>query len=216
MPNTSTAQPETQRSNQEWLRLLSEPIEPSAVADLQRYLLRGLGKALATRGRVDDADLEDFAQEGTLKVLARLKQFRGDSRFTTWATSVAIRLAFTELRRRRWRDVSLDEMSEPVPLQVDETPGADEQLQQQELHQALRRAIDEVLTERQRTVILAELAGTPGVVLADRLGVQAGALYKMYHDARKKLRQALSEDGFSALDIGKEVRNAPPSASEVR
>jgi len=100
-----------ERTNQEWLAALRGPGRDEALADLRALLVRGLGYALAGRPGVDDSILEDFAQDALLKILDGLDSFRGESRFTTWAQKIAVRVALTELRRHRWRDVSLDEMT---------------------------------------------------------------------------------------------------------
>ena len=87
------------------------PITDAALADLRSVLLRGLRRALSGRAGADDALIEDLAQEATLRVLGRLDGYRGESRFTTWAVTIAVRGALTELRRPRWRDVSLDRLA---------------------------------------------------------------------------------------------------------
>jgi len=97
------------RDNDRWIADLAARRE-AAVADLRNALLRNLRKALSHRMGVDEAFLEDAVQEALLRILQRLDQFEGRSRFLTWATSIAIRIAFGELRRRRWKDVSLDEL----------------------------------------------------------------------------------------------------------
>lgn len=87
------------------------PTTDAALADLRGELLRGLRRALSGRAGADGTLIEDLAQEATLRVLDRLDGYRGESRFTTWAVTVAVRLALTELRRPRWRDVSLDRLA---------------------------------------------------------------------------------------------------------
>ena len=62
-------------------------------------------------GKADASTVEDFAQEAVLKVLAGMNTFRGDGRFTTWALSIGMRVAFSEMRKARWKDVSLDALS---------------------------------------------------------------------------------------------------------
>ena len=100
-------------ANEDWLAELSQsPPREESVAALRGFLRRGLAKALARRSLHDD-DLDDFAQEGSVKVLERLPTFRGDSRFTTWALSVAIRCAFTAMRRKNWGTRSLEDMGPP-------------------------------------------------------------------------------------------------------
>ena len=90
-----------ERTNQEWLAALRGPGRDEALADLRALLVRGLGYALAGHPNVDDSALEDFAQDALLKILAGLDSFRGESRFTTWAQKIAVRVALTELRRHR-------------------------------------------------------------------------------------------------------------------
>jgi RNA polymerase sigma factor (sigma-70 family) len=96
------------RTNQEWLDDLRGPGRDDALADLRAFLVRGLGYSLANRSDVDGALVEDMAQEALLKILDSLDTFLGESRFTTWAQKIAVRVAFTELRRHHWRDLSLE------------------------------------------------------------------------------------------------------------
>lgn len=181
----------SERSNEEWLAALREPDE-EALAELRAFLRGGLARALGPQG-VSDADLDDYAQEGLLRVLDKRASFRGESRFTTWAMSVSIRVALTALRRQRAPAASLSEIVEPLS-QAAPPPALAER---GEALAALRRAIDEVLTERQREAILGKLAGLPVVVIADKLGIKSNAFYKLDHDARKKLRRALEARGFA-------------------
>src|SRR5918997_4518855 len=87
------------------------PTTDAALADLRGVLLRGLRRAVSGRAGADDALIEDLAQEATLRVLDRLDGYRGESRFTTWAVTIAVRVALTELRRPRRREVSLDRLA---------------------------------------------------------------------------------------------------------
>lgn len=171
------------------------------MADLRAALCRGLRAALA--GRADEAAVEDFAQEATLRVLDRLDTFRGDSRFQTWALAVATRVAFSELRKARYRDVSLDALAAaralPEPAAPAPDPGA--ALDRAPLFELLRRLIDTALTERQRAVMRAELDGVPQAVIAERLGTNRNALYKLGHDARMKLKRGLEAAGISADEV---------------
>lgn len=197
----------TERTDDDWLTLLAARDGP-AVADLRDALCRGLVKALA--GRADPAAAEDFAQDAVLKVLGRLDSFRRESKFLTWALAVATRVAFSELRKARYRDVSLDALpanaaGEPAPAGDPADPG--------ELHAVLgvlRRLIRSDLTDRQRAVIEGELAGVPQAVLVERLGTNRNALYKLGHDARMRLKRGLEAEGYSA----DEVRDALAAASK--
>lgn len=151
-------------------------------------------------GRPGANDVEDLTQDGLLKVLDRLDSFRGDSRFLTWATSVALRQAFTTLRKSHWKDTSLESLELP-PRSAPESERPDARVEQTDLLDALRQAIDTHLTDRQRTLILAELSGMPSARIVEELNTNPNALYKLYHDARKKLREALLARGFSEEDV---------------
>ncbi len=191
-------------TNEAWLAALRSegPEAEVALEALRRRLLRGLRGALRDPYQVSDADLEDFVQEALLKVLAHLEGFRGESRFTTWATKIAIRVALTELRRRRWRDVSLERPEEALEPPFDpagEEIGPEAQALRRDLTERLHRAIETVLTPRQRQALVAVmLQGIPLEEVARRMGTNRNALYKLLHDARRKLRRALEAQGLTA------------------
>ena len=189
----------------EALRATDGGEQAAAVEALRGILLSGLRLALNGRNDVSEAHLEDFAQEALLRILDRLDQFQGRSRFTTWAQSIALNTAFTELRRKRWQDVSLDalvadgdRMAEPAAL-PDDSLGADED--QTRLMSVLRRSIAEDLTPRQRAAILGELREMPFDQIVALLGTNRNAAYKLLHDARQALKRRLVEAGISAVDI---------------
>jgi len=175
------------------------------VRALREVLLNGLRIALNGRGDVSEAHLEDFAQESLLRVLDRLDQFQGRSKFTTWAQAIALNVAFTELRRKRWRDVSLDalladgeRLAEPA-MMADDVLGADEE--RARVVAALRKAIEKELTPKQRAAILGELRELPFDQIVELLGTSRSAGYKMLHDARRALKQRLHEAGITGADI---------------
>jgi RNA polymerase sigma-70 factor (ECF subfamily) len=147
-------------------------------------------------------DLDDLAQQAAddalVSVLRRLEDFRGASRFTTWAYKFALLEAAVKLRKRAWqgREIPLedDAWGSFSSLQLD--PAAE--AEQSELLGALRQAVDDVLTPRQRQVLVAlAVDGVPIDVLAERLDSTRGALYKTLHDARRKLRAHLEEAGLT-------------------
>lgn len=193
-----------QRNNNTWVEHLTERNE-TALTELRSLLLRNLRRGLTGRPRADDSFLEDCAQESLLRVLDKLEQFHGQSQFTTWATAIAIRVALGQLRRSRWKDVSLSELVAAADLPASgETAGdlaPDALMQQRDLLKVLNTAIHRDLTDRQRTALLAELKGMPQDEIAEQLGTNRNALYKLTHDARKKLRQHLEEAGFTAEDL---------------
>jgi RNA polymerase sigma-70 factor, ECF subfamily len=197
--------PVTERTNEDWLRSLggTNAADGGAVAELREVLRRGLRRALTGRAGADDGFVEDMAQEGVLKVLGGLATFRGDSRFTTWAVTVAVRVAFTELRRARWRDVSLDRLVEDAPARLPTAPPADEPSQgaREVVLAQMHRVIESDLTDRQRQALAAELRGMPQAEIAAQMGLTRNALYKLTHDARKNLKRGLEAVGISEDEV---------------
>lgn len=194
----------TQRTNESWLAAMRGKGEGSAaaVADLQAYLTRVLSKAML--GRLGSDDIADLVQESLANIVKGLASFRGDSAFSTWATGIATRVAFTELRRRQVRAEKpgrFEVLEEELRRKEAGTPSPDELATQNDLLRALERAIASALTERQRLAIRAELRGIPTIEIARRLGTNQNALYKLTHDARKRLRAALLEAGYGADSI---------------
>jgi RNA polymerase sigma-70 factor (ECF subfamily) len=190
------------------LDALRGPERDEALADLRAFLVRGLSYALADASGVDEATLEDFAQEALLKILASLDSFRGESRFTTWAQKIAVRVALTELRRHRWRDVSLDRVTgfpdtDSIPYRTaDPSAGPEQQAMQQMILETLGRLISEELTEKQRQAMTAVyLQGMPLEEVARRMGTNRSALYKLLHDARRRLQKMMMAEGLSSQDV---------------
>jgi RNA polymerase sigma-70 factor, ECF subfamily len=195
-----------ERTNEQWLMELRGPNPDGALADLYDLLVRGLGAAFGGYGGGVEANFGDFAQEALIKITANLNSFRGESRFTTWAQKIAMNVALTELKRRRWRDVSLQELLARRGA-ADRSP-ADTQLSPEQLAlqstvlQELRRMIDEELTDRQREAVVAVLLeGMPISEVARRMGTNQNALYKLLHDARRKLKREMESAGLSPQEV---------------
>jgi RNA polymerase sigma-70 factor, ECF subfamily len=194
------------RTNEQWLTELRGPNPDGALADLYDLLVRGLGAALGGYGRGARADFGDFAQEALIKITANLDSFRGESRFTTWAQKIAVNVALTELKRRRWRDVSLQELfarrgaADRGPEDTQLTP---EQLAlQNTVLEELRRMVAEELSDKQREAVVAVLLeGMPISEVARRMGTNQNALYKLLHDARRKLKRQMEAAGLSAEEV---------------
>ena len=197
-----------ERTNEEWLAELQGPERDEALADLRAFLVRGLGYALANRSGVDGPLLEDFAQDALLKILNATDTFRGESRFTTWAQKIAVNVAFSELRRRRWQDTSLDDLTAGQSLDfvpdmlVDPSAGPEQQATQRLFVETLGRLIQTELTDRQRQALVAvQIRGMPLAEVARRMGSNRNALYKLLHDARKRLKQKMEDEGLSPQDV---------------
>jgi RNA polymerase sigma-70 factor (ECF subfamily) len=180
-----------------------------AIADLHELLLRAarfeLGRRRAALSFVRGEELDDLAvqaaDDALVAVLAKLDDYRGASRFTTWAYKFALLEAGVRLRRRAWqgREVVLE--PERWPSFADGQPSAQRSAEGAELLGELKRAVREELTPHQRDVFVAlALNDVPIDVLAERLETTRGALYKTLHDARTKLRRELSKSGYLQED----------------
>jgi RNA polymerase sigma-70 factor (ECF subfamily) len=195
--------------SREWLDALNGygADRHAAIARLHEVLLRAARFEVARRrGGLPHLRGESFddlaiqsADDALVAVLAKLDEFRGASRFTTWAYKFALLEAAVRLRRLSWQDREVP--LEPAAWEAFAGARASphQGAETRELLSALRVAIEEQLTPHQREVLVAiTLTGVPIDVLAERLGSTRGALYKTLHDARQKLRACLADQG---LDI---------------
>ena len=193
--------------SREWLRTLRSggSVRDDAVARLHALLLRAARFEVARRRptlpHVRGDDLDDIANEAAddalMSVLRRLDDFRGASRFTTWAYKFALLEAAVKLRKRSWQGRELPLEPEAWSAFSSAGLGPDAEAEQSELLLAVQTAIADVLTPHQRRVLVAlALNGVPIDVLAERLDTTRGALYKTLHDARRKLRARLAADGL--------------------
>ena len=192
-------------TNEQWLSDLSRdgPEQRAALTGLRLALMRNLRRALPPPAAANEALIEDAVQDTLARVLERLSQFEGRSRFVTWATSIAIRVAMSELRRARWRDVSIDEVASR--MSIAELPsceaGLPARLERLAIVEKMYEIIEHQLTHRQRAVLLGELRGVPQDEIVRHLGSNRNAVYKLGHDARHRLKSALEEAGYHAHDI---------------
>jgi len=196
------------RENAIWMRDLRAcgPVQAEAITDLRGLLLRGLAKSFQARGDIDQAFLEDVVQQALGHILDHLDQFQGRSRFTTWAMAITVRRAMSALRRKRWQDVSLESMTEPIieralALDRDDTTSPAQHAEQHAIVETLRRLIEEALTDTQWMAMTAELGGMPLEEIARRMGSNVNAVYKLLHDARKRLKHGLETAGYTAEDV---------------
>jgi len=201
---------QTDQGSALWIeRLREEGGEREAVlAELHALLLKAarfeIGRRRASLAHVRPADLDDLAHQSAddalVAVLAKLGEFRGESRFTTWAYKFALLEAGVKVRRRAWQE-------REIPLEQEGWAAfagaaqAERRAEDAELFAVIREEIERCLGPRQREVLVAvALNDVPIDVLAERLGSNRGALYKNLHDARAKLRAALAARGFE-LDL---------------
>ena len=163
-----------------------------------RFEVRRRASALPHLRGGDEEDLaQQSADDALMAVLAKLDEFRGDSRFTTWAYKFALLEAAVKVRRRAWQGREVPVEAEQWAVLSDRSPAPDVDAETGELMTAIQRAIADELTPHQREILVAlTLNGVPIDVLAERLATTRGALYKTLHDARRKLRQALADQGL--------------------
>ena len=205
------------RTNEEWLHDLnaSGEVQEAAISDLRDLLLRAalffFNRNLADFEGLNRDEIlqraEDCAQEALVTVMSHLSDFRGDSKFTTWAYKFAINIALMTARRERWKGVSLDQMalseddSVPEWLMHDKSPGLapDRSALQGEVGEIIREVIERELTDKQRQVLMMMVfQEVPMDEVVQRLGTNRNAVYKTLHDARRKLKAGLQARGFEA------------------
>jgi RNA polymerase sigma-70 factor (ECF subfamily) len=208
------------RTNEEWLYELntSGDIQEAAIADLRDLLLRAtlyfFGRNLGDFARMNRDEIlqraEDCAQEALIAVMNHLSDFRGDSRFTTWAYKFAINIALMTARRERWKGKSLEQLSfsnngtlfdwalhdKSSVLMPDRTAI------QGEIINMIREVIERELTDKQRDVLIMMVFNeVPMDEVVLQLGTNRNAIYKMLHDARRKIKSGLQARGFEVGEI---------------
>jgi RNA polymerase sigma-70 factor, ECF subfamily len=200
------------RTNAEWLAALNSDGAPQAAAlsDLRGYLLRASRYALVRHRdalRLGPADLsqlaEDATQDALSSLLSHLHDFRGESRFTTWAYKFAINAALVAARRERWGRVSLDRLLDDPDLAARVSAANPERhARQREMLAALSEAIEDHLTPRQRGALTAIVFDeVPLDEVARHLGSNRNAVYKLLHDARRKLKAELRARGVDPEEM---------------
>jgi RNA polymerase sigma-70 factor (ECF subfamily) len=204
----------TKRTNEQWLSELRAGGLPrqAALADLRAEILNGLPYALRDWLSPDNPQFaalaEEVTQETLMRVLKHLDSFEGRSRFTTWAHKIAVRVALTELRRRRWKDISLESLTDnaeggDTPRAIADTaPGPETVMEQTDLLARVQQIMLEELTDKQMRAMLAvAIQGMPLEEAARRLGTERNALYKLLHDARLRLKRRLAREGLTPGEL---------------
>src|SRR5580693_7974933 len=180
----------------EWLRVLGGAgTRREAALDGLHEMLLGIAQREARRRgprmQIAGPELEDLAYQAAadalMAITGKLGQFRGESRFTTWAYRFVILEVSAKLGRHFWRrpDVRL------AAEDWDQLPG------RFGLEPAQESGWRDLLAALQREVFVAIVVnGVPLDALAVRLGSNRNAVYKMMFDARRKLRAALAANGY--------------------
>ncbi len=200
-------------SEHEWpKRLEPESTErEAALGELRLFLLKGVRSGLSGRPGTDEDFKEDVVQMALVRILEHLDRFEGRSAFTTWALTIALRVAYTELRRKHWNNVSLEQLIEKrgsLPDEVDPSANPLDSVAFNRLVTLVYQLIHTRLTERQRTVLLAELNAMPQDEIARQMNITRNAVYKLSHDACKSLRRALEAAGYAVEQV-RDVLESP-------
>lgn len=203
-----------QRTNEEWLQDLSDKSEAreEALNDLHAIILKSLpyalSKWLSPSNPQFSSFTEEVAQDTLLRVLDKMNTFEGRSKFTTWVHKIAIRIALTDLRRQRWKDVSLNELTEnddgffSPGIMADPSFGPEVKTEQQDMLERVRKIIDTELTEKQRRAMIAIMInGMPIEEVARQMNIKRNALYKLIHDARLRLKRRLVLEDLTTEEI---------------
>lgn len=202
-----------ERTNDIWLEQLQDnnPHQAQALADLRQFLKRGVMGYLYTRNDLNylaETELqqmsEDFTQEALLKIQDNLDTFRGQSKFTTWAAKIATNYTISELRRAKWRDLSLDAITEAgtslqeiLVTDAAEMGNPDIENERRQVWETISRVINNDLTERQRQALAAvQFENIPMGEVARLLNTNVNNIYKLLHDARLKLKRRLQALGL--------------------
>lgn len=190
----------------DWVSRLkgTEPDRSQAIAELRTILIKGLNKVLTPRG-ADSNTIEDIVQESVVRILDKIDQFEGRSQFVTWAMSIAINHGISMLRRKHFRNVSLDDVASDSEMKWEvedpHTQDPEDISEKNVLLSKLQNLIQENLTEKQRTLIMSHLKGVPMDVLVERIGTNKNAIYKLFFDAKTKLKAGLETAGYNVGDI---------------
>jgi RNA polymerase sigma-70 factor (ECF subfamily) len=202
------------RTNEDWLTDLHAAGEQreTALSDLHVIIIAGLPYALSKWILPEDprfsALVEEVTQETILRTIAKLDTFEGRSQFTTWVHTIAVRIALSELRRAKWREVSLDEMQQgndpedEAREMPDQGQSVEKSIENKEMMHMLQQVMLHELTDKQRKALMAvAVQGMPLEEVARRMGTERNALYKLLHDARLKLKKHLEKQGLTPLEI---------------
>lgn len=202
-----------ERTNEIWLEQLRDdsPHQAEAIEDLRQYLKRGVMGYLYRRSDLNylaDAELqqmsEDFIQEALIKIKDNLDTFRGKSKFTTWAAKIATNHTISELRRAKWRDLSLDALTEAgtslqeiLVTDSAELANPDVENERRQVWETINHVINNDLTERQRQALAAvQFENIPMTEVARLLDTNVNNIYKLLHDARLKLKRRMQALGL--------------------
>ena len=180
---------------------------------LHRVAIHELYRRRAQLAAIRGPEFEDLAQQAAddavIKILQRLDDFCGLSRFTTWAYKFVIFEVSGTIARHSWRrrPPEIEIAWDHLPDQAARRP--EDSLEQRAQLRALRQAIG-TLTSRQREVFVAiALNDAPVDLVAAKLDTNRNAVYKNLFDARRSLREKMAASGFPVGDARTDDIEAP-------
>jgi RNA polymerase sigma-70 factor, ECF subfamily len=169
---------------------------------------------VARRIMRNDEDAEDVVQESFERAFIHLKSFKGDSRFSTWLSRIAINAALMKLRKKdHLRDVSLDESPEPKQpssrIDVeDQGPNPEQLYAQKERQRILSEAMSDLTPGMRKAFELRELDERSTEETARMMGISVGAVKARLFHGRRKLRERLKRYVGSAWTYGRDASPA--------
>lgn len=200
-----------------WVAVLSDSrARESGVRELHALLLRAARREVRRRAAgtpVGGRELDDLAtqaaDDATYAVLAKVAQFRGESRFTTWAYRFVVLEVSHKLGRHFWRQPRA-ELADADWERLPDVLGAppDHVVEVREMTRAVRQAVAGLTDHQRRVFESAVLQGIPLDALAVRHDTTRNALYKTVFDARRKIRAHLVANGYLGHEGTEEVRSS--------
>lgn len=211
--NRASASDGVKRTKRDWVKQLRVPADENAIADLRAILIRGLKPALYKYiDREPEAFIEDVAQDALIKILDKIETFRGESQFTTWAMKIAVNEGLSELRKKKWKDLSLNDLTGPSQDHgSDQTseypvasgdPGPERETDERLILQKVLSIIEHELSPKQKQAMTALMVHEiPITIVAEQMGINRNALYKLVHDARLNLKRKMVSSGVNPDEI---------------
>ncbi len=149
----------------------------------------------------DDAEAEDVLQDAYVRAYLGLDRFRGEARFSTWLTRIAIHEALRRRRRSsRFRNFDpVDDASDPG-ARLDPGRSPEDAASSDELRGVLDRAIGQMPETLRSVFVLREVEGLDTEETAECLGLTANNVKVRLHRARGLLRDRIDRR------LGTEVR----------
>jgi len=175
---------------------LSDPILVTRAKDGDAKALEALCERHAPRveklaGHLlrNPEDARDAAQEALAKLCVRIKQFRGESQFSTWLHRLTVNACSDVANRRRAR--ACEPLLEDRRAATDADPVRE--ADRAELRGELNRCLAEIAPEQARVVVLKDAIGLSFEEISAASGMPVGTAKCYAHRGRNRLRAKLSD-----------------------